>query len=127
MKKSYFERILKIMFLSICLLFLFVIILTILYIFVRSNQPDPFDYLNSEWVSEDGNMVFKTGDSSETWHMGSIIISTDEGKNKYGFRKYTYDNVMTMHGQIWNLAWCTEKFCIYNTDDYGYVRFNRVE
>lgn len=102
-------------FLAAFLLFCVLITVFLIYSFVRSGQPDPFDYLNSEWVSEDENMLFKTGGSAETWYMGSIICSTDEGEKEYGFRKYSYDNVMTMNGRIWNLVWCTEKFCIYNT------------
>ena len=125
------------------------------YTYARAHQPEPFDFLGSKWVSEDGSMTIKinsipgfksmsevddfidsfkaTEDETEIlntleefYNTGSVVYRTNEGEKEYPFCQSPY-NTARCNGEFWHFIWGTEDYCIYDTAYDGRVRFTRTD
>lgn len=101
-----------------------------IYSSVRSKQPDPFDFLGSEWISKDETMTIKINsipgfkdmdeihdfmntlskdtDMSildtidEYWHTGSLTCRSDAGEEEYWLHSASHDRVRCGNDEHWS-------------------------
>ena len=125
------KKILTRVFLAAILLFCVLITIFLIYLFVRPNQPDPFDFLCSEWTSKDGSMTIKVSDVlgftnmadlneyidslskdeildeldelDDEWHnRATLIRRTDGGKEEqWRVHRLSYNNVYCENSERW--------------------------
>ena len=155
MKKVRFTDIVILGIATIIVLLCLLVCLFSIYSSIRARQPDPFDFLGSEWISKDETMVIKISaipgfkditeiddflmtlsedtDMSvldtidEYWHTGSLTCQSDAGEEEYWFNRFPHESVHCGNGEHWQIVWSTEEYCIYRTVNNHYVRFNRVK
>ena len=157
MKKVKFADIVILGIATIIVLFCLLACIFAIFSSIRAKQPDPFDFLGSEWISKDETMTIKINaipgfkdmaeiddfmntlskdtDMSildtidENWHKGSLTYHSDTGEEEYWFNRLHHGVHCgnDEHWGRWRIVWCTEEYCIYRTEKGNYVRFNRVK